>query len=441
MQEDRIRCITIIHPADEIKEYRWISAFFRLVGIWVCENVGEEYGDETDYIINIRYNGAYDSDWQRILCGTEGKLRTCSPQPNLKYSENNWLSVVLDCMKDCFHKSTWIELKNVEKYFIQYELMRSSYAIEYFGDTEEPKVFEYMGESRKRFYKAYHALAAVEGDSPSKYMLAAICNCQRRVNELGTIIWRAIRNERIRDDEDRFAETLWEIPFFSYDDINERISRILKKDSKNYAAYAIRGFVKQFDDDKVLESVYDFENAVKLCGRRSYASCLLYHIGKYFETVRSDEEFRDKYYNYAYEVNPYNYRAIYKVAMICKREGNYEKEIELLKEILKLLTPKKDLKTLQPVECAYLYKVNSLLGRRCLSKKQGEEGIFYLERAKQCGHSDKNREFYNWMFGKEYGGVFKDTAVEKLNLYNCYMDLSDAYAMINSYEGLLGIYS
>lgn len=441
MDKDSIRCITIIHPAEEIKEYRCLSAFFRLIGIWVCENVGEEWGDQTDYTIRIRYDDELESDWQRILCGTAGELKVCPPQPERKYSEKNWLFVVLNQMQDCFGDNIWNELMDVAKCFADFNLMRGSYAIEYFADTDEPKIFEYMGRSRQRFYKAYQTLVEREAEVPSKYMLAAICNCQRRVNELGTIIWRSVRNGRIGDEEGKFAKLLGEISFFSYDDVNMRISEILEKDPKNYAAYAIRGFVKQMDDEKVLESVYDFENAVALCGKHSYASCLLYHIGKYFEVVRLDKEYQEKYYKYAYEVNPYNYRAVYKVAMNYKSKGEYDKELELLERILKLLMPKRDLKTLQPMECAYLYKTNCIIGRKCINEREGEKGIFYLERAKKFGHSDKNKEFYKWMFGNEYGDIFKEAAVKKLNLYNCYMDLSDAYAMINSYEGILGVYS
>lgn len=441
MQTDSIRCITIVHPAGEIKEYRWLSAFFRLVGIWVCENVDKEHGDETDYLICIRYDGDVESDWQHISCRAKGESERSFLKSEQMYTEKYWLSVLLDQMAPCFGRYTLKELKAVAQCYADFQLMRGSYAIGYFGDADKPRIFKYMLESRERFQNACHALIEQEAEDSSKYMLAAICNCQRRFNELDTIVWKAIQTGKFEEGREENLLPLGKESLVPYQDINVRISKILEIDPRNFAAYAIRGFVKELDNERILESVYDFENAVTLCGKASYASSLLYYIGRHFETIRPDKEYRESYYRYAYEVNRYNFRAIYKVAMIHKSRKEYDKELDLLTEILDILTPKQDLATLQPVECAYLYKANCLIGRRCISRKKYEKAIFYLERAKKCGRSNKNLEFYKWMFGEEDGVVFKEAAVEKLNLYNCYMDLSDAYAMINSYEGMVGAYN
>lgn len=49
-----IRCVTIIHPTDEIREYREMAGFFRLIGIFVCEKMEwMEAGDETDVVISL----------------------------------------------------------------------------------------------------------------------------------------------------------------------------------------------------------------------------------------------------------------------------------------------------------------------------------------------------------------------------------------------------
>lgn len=441
MHKDSIRCITIVHPRNEIKEYRLLSAFFRLIGIWVCENVEDGHGDQTDYMIRIRYDDKFVSDWQQISCGEGGELQECSPEPGVAYEEGHWLPEVLNQMQDCFNVSTFQEITKIAQCYLSCDLMRGSYAVGYFGDADDPGIFAYMGNSKQRFFDAYQELVEQEEDNSSKYLLTAICNCQRRINELHTVIWKAVSTGKVKDDGGIFTEMLNKHPFIPYDEINVRLSKILEMDPKNYAAYAIRGFVKQLDDDKVLEFVYDFENAVALCGRRSYASCLLYHIGKYFEVVRVDKDFEEKYYNYAYEVNPHNYRAAYKVAMRHKRYGEHDKAMEILEEILNILSKKTVPETLQPVECAYLYKTNSVIGKMYIRKEKYRESIRYLEQAKECGSSDKNVLFYQWMFGKEDGTIFKKAAVNKLNIYNCQMDLADAYAMLDSYEGILRAYS
>ena len=37
--KNHVRCITIVHPLQEIRKYREFSAFFRMLGIFVCENI------------------------------------------------------------------------------------------------------------------------------------------------------------------------------------------------------------------------------------------------------------------------------------------------------------------------------------------------------------------------------------------------------------------
>ena len=140
-------------------------------------------------------------------------------------------------------------------------------------------------------------------------------------------------------------------------------------------------------------------------------------------------------------MNPYNYRAAFKVAMCHRRRGEHDKAMEILKEILNILSTKTVQEMFQPVECAYLYKTNSVIGKMYIRKEKYRESIRYLEQAKECGSSDKNMLFYQWMFGEEDGAIFKKAAVKKLNIYNCQMDLADSYAMLDSYEGILRAYS
>lgn len=52
-----VRCITIIHPLHEIKNYRMYAAFFRLLGIFVCEKTtGEKIDDLGDWLFEIYHN-------------------------------------------------------------------------------------------------------------------------------------------------------------------------------------------------------------------------------------------------------------------------------------------------------------------------------------------------------------------------------------------------
>lgn len=438
LKKDSFRCITIVHPADRIKEYRWFSAFFRLAGIWVCENIlGSEHGDDTDFLICI--HGADNPEWKDISYLGPG---ITSPQflpsdSSMAYSEQNWLTAILASMEDYFQHDTFQELKQISDCFVQHELMRSSYAIEYFGDTGSLRIYEYMGTSKEHFYAAYQSLKTLETPHSSKYLLAAICNCQRRINELHTIIWNAMLSRQHVEQREFLSSVLQKIPFQPYEEIEQRISRILAMDPNFYAAYAIRGFAKRTEDQRMMEFVYDFERAIILCGKHSYTSYLLYRMGKYFEVIRQDDEFAESYYSHAFHVDPHNYRAIFKLAMYQKKRNSWREALKLWDLILDLLKEKETSQSLQPIECAYLYKTYMNIGETLIQLRNYEKSIYALERAKSFGSSDRNMAFYQWMFGETYAPVFKAAAVEKLRLYDCYANLTDAYAMVNSYEKIL----
>ena len=103
-----IRCVTIVHRVDEIARYREFSAFFRLLGIFVCEKIeGMDEGDETD---------------ERICL-----LKDDSPE---------CLENLIESLSEHFGISTREYLKEMADIFSKNDLMRGSYAIEYFAGVK-----------------------------------------------------------------------------------------------------------------------------------------------------------------------------------------------------------------------------------------------------------------------------------------------------------------
>lgn len=428
---DNIRCITIIHSIDRIKEYRWLSAFFRLIGIFVCENIlGESRGGETDFTIKIdRHEGDSVESWEDITYKRKGsnEYLMIEREEFPPYREENWVNVILDVMNGMFGESTFRELQSVAEQFVLQDLMRGSYAIEYFGETSEKEIFEYMEAAKQRFFNAYQALKKLQNEHESKYLLAALCNCQRRVNELYTIIWNAINKKKL---ERKYIDCLKSVPYQGIDEIEDRIQRILYIDPEFYSAYAIKGFVAIIDEKRMLESINDFKSAVDCIGEEAYASHLLYRMGKYFETIRGKKELAKFYYDRSYKVDSYNYRAIYKKAIFYLDEDKLDMSLQYFQEILEILGRKKRLPSLQPIECAYLYKANRSIGEIYLKKSKYMEAIRYLKEAITFGTNMSNMVFYNWMF-RDKAELFKRAAVEKLKLHQCYDNLADAYVMTN----------
>lgn len=429
MPKERIRCITIVHPLSEIRIYRILSAFYRFIGIFVCENIaGREYGDDTDWLYKIEEGG---EESKELL--------------------NQSIKLSLQEMKDLLDEDSEDVLYKIANIFEQYDLMRASYAIEYFGNCGKTYIYEQMMKAHEKFECALRMLQEIEDNKETDisaliYIWAAKSNCKRRMNEIYTIIWNAIKSGLYgRGMQYEMRERLWEKHYFNHEEINQDIIKILDNDPQNYGAYAIRGFAMEIDDDLKVDSVKDIMKAVQLIGNKSYTSYLLFRIARYCEHIRPNLNEKIKYYEAAWKVDPNNYRSIYKLAVNAQNHNYYKEAIDLWKNILEILERKKDLPCLQPIECAYIFKTYRNLGKLYIRLKKYEEGIKYLKNAVDIYNNrvneDADKGFYPWMFYENEiqqeddaivsWGVYKAAAREKLQIIKTYTDIIDASARIN----------
>ena len=341
-----VRCITIVHPLDEIRKYRECSAFFFFFGIFVSENIcGKEYGDPTDYRISF----SVDDDWNAAI----------SP-----------VTVINDMVADdVISPSMGSLFQNLYTIFDTNDLMRASYATAYFFNANNSYIYAQMYEYYNRFDKAYSAFEKLEKsvNDPDelKYIWAAKSNCKRRMNELYTHIWNAIEKgwyTKDKKEKNQLKQKLWDRHFFDYEEINVDIQKILDVEPDFYGAYAIRGFALELDREHRFDSVADLINAVNCIGEKSYASYVCYRIGKYYESIRGNLSRKWEYYQKSWKLDPNNYRALHKLILREKAAGNLDKADEYCKKLVEILHDKKRSPALQPIECAYLYKTYSLWG-------------------------------------------------------------------------------
>lgn len=435
MNLDYMKYITILHPLNRIEEYRWLSAFFRLIGILVCERISDTefdyvYEEKTDLTIIIEESKEYD--WKAIKFINKGEREVISidcSNKQVDYNEENWIQVILENIGDSFSASVLNELQLIARCYVKEDLMRRIYSMEYFSDVSSYEFFAYIEKSREHYYRAYNGLIEIE-ENASKYTLAAICNCQRRLNELQTIIWLSLKKQSLAEYHQEFITHLRTYPYHSYEIISKRIDKILSLDEEFYIAYAIRGFVKLTDEKLILESVYDFERAVTGIGENPYSSCLLYRIGKYFEDVRVDKKMSCAFFNRAYATEPQNYRAIYKIAMEERENGNQRTSLQYFQKILDILECKMKLPVLQPIECAYLYKTNMRMGENYMKIREYKNALSKFQKAYEFGNIKFNQPFYEWMFGQD-ASYFKGEAVKKLRISQCVDSRNYAAAMNN----------
>lgn len=423
-RQDYVRCITIVHPLHEIRKYRELSAFFRFLGIFVCENItGKEYGDPTDHIIRLEEG----SDWDTQIS----------------------IENVVRSMEKLFSTSAMNVLLKVADVFKNNDLMRSSYAIAYFADTVESYIYKKIYESYDHFKEALQALekigddTSVDGTQICKYILIAKSNCKRRMNELYTIIWNALEKGKLGEDDkekQELKEELWKRTYYSYEDVNKDITAVLEEFPDFYSAYAVRGFTAELDDDHRFNSVADLLSAERYIGERSYASYILYRIGRYYEVIRDNLDEKWKYYEKSWKADPRNYRALYKLAIYAQELNDVKREEELFERILEILEEKKDSPALQTIECAYLFKAFTGLGNLYIKRGDILQGIEYLKKAIAVYENEKNTTgdaaFYPWMFGdesvetegKHMWKIYKDAAKSKLKIDAVYRVICEVTA-------------
>lgn len=409
MEKDQLKCVTIEHKEDQMKEYRWLSGYFRMMGIFVVQRSIEISAiADTDLIFSFVQNDRQESNYIYI----------CQPFEETK----KWLCGVLKKVKDVFSADVYEEMQNIASIYCKYDLMRSSYAIQYFADSDNIDVLTYMLQSALNFNRAYQKLK--NKNDKSKYFLMAKCNCQRRINELYRILW----NYSQRSGKSIEGSNC--LKLIPYSEIKSGIEEILKKDNQFFGAYAVQGFVESLETTHLEKSGFSFEIAAKIIGDKSYASCLYYHIGNFFERILLNQ--KEAYDNYwkAYKLNETNYRAIYKIAYTAYENEEFEKAIEYFDKIRNLLDFKEDHSFLQPIECAYLYKTYKLLGQIYMLKGEYVFAKILLRKAYAFKEKEENIPFYIWIYGNS-AYAFKKAAIDKLKLEQCERDLLDVYAMLN----------
>ncbi len=410
-----IRCVTIVHKADEIKRYRKMSGYFRLIGIFVCEILeGREDYDPTDFKIWL-----LDDD---------------SPQS---------VKEALEQMKEILGSAVVATLNQISDIYDKYQLMEGSYAIEYFADSKEKLIYEDMDQAHGRFKRSLQEFLELEkkdevAENPlsMKYILTAQANCLRRMNQLFTVQWEAIRKKWYTGSDKATKSYLHTKGYYSHKELVEKINRILKIDSEFYGAYAIKAFFELLDDKTKVDSMESFNSALRLLNGRSYSSYLLYRMGRYYEYILiRPRKSRDNYQK-AYKVDPDNYRAAFKLSVFALNEREYDEALWYLDKIIEILGCKKDLNTLQPVECAYLFKAYRNKGRIYFQFGNYMESITFFENAITVYNNEENDKpdgFYPFMF-KDNAIVYKRAARSKLHVWKVYENLAEAWARAGSYE-------
>lgn len=409
-----IRCVTIIHPTDEIRGYREMAGFFRLIGVFVCEKMEwMDTGDETDVVISL-----------------------------LEKNKPKMTSDILELLSERLGEYTVRVLKIVGKIYLKHDLMRGSYALEFFKNCNNITIYNDMIDAYDHFSDALRQLENLEKIIRSsenlslKYVLTAQANCQRRMSQLYTILWDAADAGYYGNETDKYKNILWDKKFYFIADIAKLIKRILEIDPECYGAYAIMALTEIVDPEAKVSSMSDFEKAVSILGNQSHSSYLRYRMGRYYEYILERPKKSLMNYQKSYEVDKYNYRAVYKLAVREQSIGNFNTSIEYWDKIIAILSHKKNSKALQPAECNYLFKAYKNKGIILFEQKKYEECYLAMKEAEKLYHNKNNEKadgVYPFMFG-EHALIYKDAAKKKLSIWRLYEFLAKVSPILGKYD-------
>lgn len=407
-----IKSITIVHPRNDIEKYREWSALFRLFGIFVCEKL------EDDNVGNAE--------------GTDLTIRTNEYECS-EIAEEVFKEVTTD-------ERSLKAMVEAGAIFLNNDLMRGSYAIEYFAVSGDKRIYADMEDSHSRFKTAFNSLRElieskreVISSDVRKYLLTAQANCMRRMNQLYTILWEASSNDLY---EDGTLDEIFQKKYYRHEEMEEIVGEILSIDPQYYGAYVTMALFEMLDDYTKVDAMDHIVTAINMIGDKSYSSYLRYYLGRCYEyiLIRPEKSFAN--YKKSYELYHGNYRAIFKLAVFAQREHKEDEAIEWLDKILAILGEKANTLMLQPIECAYLYKAYKNKGQIYLEQKKYEQCLEMMQKALDVYNNEENESkngFYPFMFG-ENAGNYKEAARKKLEVWKVYANMAEAAAMLDRYD-------
>lgn len=394
--------VKIIH--DELKggAYRFLADFFRLAGIHVRNCVLREDSVECSYdqVILIRdgitaenlanlsrkypdmitvdeITGDYGKDGlKEYLNGCLGKIRE---------NANAGDQAVLDHDRDA--------LLIIADIYVEHGLMRHRNIFTYFFEFED-----IVEASQHGIADAYIDLMERMGKAgfSSKFFIYTQINLARYLDETCKFLGQ------------RFI--------FDIGGCLSRLDDALKSDHTFYNVFILKAFFAEIDSEYAYRSEAFYNKAAEYLGDCAYMSYPRYRMGRYFERICPDEEKSEENYRKALQLNPCEYRAVYKIIQIEKMEGKYGEAVESCRKICNILHIKEENDYLQPREYEYLFKayreMELIYGNHLRDPEEYDKAV--ANKNSVLEKLERPNLMYSLIFGDE-AGLMAEKTKERLN--------------------------
>lgn len=391
--------VTLIYDNNDRIEYQLYAEFLRLAGVYVSETLRMQ----GDSVINEQQN-AGEGAWVY-------KIKSL---PVTKYNDYDICLTELkkDLQADMAETNFFACYDELKSIFLEENLLQSSVTLQYFRMKDD-----LVEEAGRRFENAAQKIERLiksnNGNDRNRHLRYASIYCWQKAN---------------------LAYHLCGRPIAVYVDILAGECMSLMDDFPDFSnAWVLLGFIYEFLNDKIRESLDAFDQALFVIGNERYASSVYYWMGRRCERYHTLQHKSEASFTRAYQLQP-KYRNIYKMSAMYERQGDYPKTVEYLKECLKALRLRNGF--MDPLEQEYYYKVSVRLGYIYIMHLQDyTNGILYEKQAlafrKEIADGIKSANavtnYYFYMYGNTEAPKYIKLGLERMAVSQPYRYLAKAY--------------
>ena len=338
-----LESVKIIHSWNQIKEYRFLADYFRLLGVHVCDCTlkSERLSPDFDAVIILK-NSIDDESLEILEEHYPNAIEKETSDNELKvYFDENYLKKILQAISGKVKSLSDGEvevMKQIAEIYNEHDLSYHRNAYNYFYNN-----YRIVQRAQNAFIDAYVEVNKMSAEKKKTvhwfYSAAYLARC---INETCVFL---------------------DHPFLlSISDAMDFLDQALKLEPAFNNAYLLKGMIVELDSDLKEDAEAYYSIALEQMYGKRYASYPYYVVGRYYEKVKKDRDKATELYTRSLNLNNFEYRAIYKLAMIEKKKEKYTSALERFKMICNILSDKEAENYLQPREYEYLFKAYLEMG-------------------------------------------------------------------------------
>ena len=406
-----LESVKIVHDRLTGGEYRFLSDFFRFIGIYVFDCIMEENQVPTDYSAVIIIN-------KNILEKDLTNLK--SNYPNAIVLETNLLKNKGKCLE-------WLisELMNkdvndskVDKERNQEDLLSAVSIYLNHGLMEERNSYAYLYTNRRLVERAKSVFLNAYEDTMEYF--------DQKNNQVSRYFF-FFQMELIRC----VNEACWFLNDRNFFD-TKAVLNYIRNNMAKYFGYSnfnlLMGMLCETDIQYRIDAGKYYKIALESVKSKAYGSFCYYRLGRYYEKIEKNWENAIKYYREANLLNGKAYRVLYKIAMYYEHEKkDPQRALDYYRRICEILKEKEQMNYLQEKEYEYLYKTFFRIAEILREARRYSEAIEYYQKIIEL---NKKLDLPNQLYEEIYGADAKerqDATKKRLGLSKVYERLINVY--------------